>query len=206
MTKVLYGVCVSSWDKLTRYVEPRSTHPILALYRQTSIAQAYNVMLNAGRDTGTDVLILQHDDLEITDPAGEAKLIEMALSPSVALVGIAGGGNATLAWWAHDPKGHQMTDARMIDFGVRTGDVEALEGSLLVFSRWAIENLCFDIQYPGFHGYDMDVSRTARSMGQRVVVVDVDTHHHNETGFKSSASHEEWYEADRIYRQKWSME
>lgn len=202
---VLYGVCVSSWDKLKMYVEPHGTHGIMALYRQHSIAQAYNLILDASQHSGVDVLILQHDDLEVLDPDGEAKLIAATSGPDVGLVGIAGGGGAHgLAWWNHSPIGHQRTDAMMIDFGTRTGDVDILEGSLLAFGRWAIENLRFDERFPGFHSYD-EIAAQARSKGRRCVVIDVDTWHHNSMGFKSEQSQAEWSNGDRLYREKWGL-
>ncbi len=201
---VLIGVCVGSWDKLQMYVEPHGTYGILALYRQRSIAEAYNLMLAASQESGVDVLILQHDDLEVLDPDGQARLAEAVSQPGVALAGVAGGGGeGGLAWWNQNPIGHQRTDAMMIDFGTRTGDVQALEGSIMALSRWSIEHLRFDTQLPGFHGYDVDISRTAWRMGKRVVVVDVDTHHHNRMGFKSEQSHAEWLKADEIYQRKW---
>ncbi len=172
----------------------------MALSGQTNIARAYNVILDATRDV--DALILLHDDLEIVDSDAEQKFVD-ALSDGAALVGVAGGsGSQGLAWWNVDPVGHQLTDVMNIDFGRRNGDVDILEGSILVFSKWAINNVRFDVDYPGFHGYD-EVAATVRSLGKRVVVVDVDTHHHTRMGFKSDESYGEWQSADRRYREKW---
>lgn len=197
---VTYGVCVGSWRKLTAYVTPRvGARPLMALWGQTSIAEAYNKILAAT----TGPLILQHDDLEITDPDGEAKLLD-ALTGDVALAGVAGGGGAGLAWWNQHPVGHQRTDAMDIDFGARAGEVELLEGSVLALSAWAVENLRFDARFPGFHGYD-EIAAQARHAGRRVVVVDVDTHHHTPMGFRSQASHAQWVACDQLYRDKWGL-
>jgi hypothetical protein len=208
--KIAYGVCVSSWDKFRDYVAPglsSMTSSVHALHGRAAIAQAYNQILDACSFDGTEVLILQHDDLEITDPDGVAKLLAPFEDSSVALVGVAGGGGAHgLAWWGQSPIGHQRTDVMDIDFGTRTGDVDLLEGSLLVFSRWAIRNLRFDESFPGFHGYD-EIAMQVKGYfpDRRNVVVDVDTHHHNAMGFKSPESHAEWLAADELYRKKWNL-
>ena len=198
-----YGVCVGSWDKFHTYVAPHTVgRRVHTRFGETSIAQAYNSILDAC--SGEVPLILLHDDLELTDPAAEAKLLA-AVEPGVGLVGVAGGGGKHgLAWWLYDPVGHQQTDVLNIDFGPRTGDVDLLEGSLLVFSPWAVKILRFDERFPGFHGYD-EISAQARAAGMRVTVADVDTHHHSALGFKTDASHLQWLEADRLYREKWGL-
>lgn len=200
---VAHGCCVGSWDRFTRYVVPHAMGPILCLSGQTSIAVAYNAILSACRADEADALILQHDDLEITDPDAEAIFLATLKDPDVALVGVAGGqGDAGLAWWNRSPVGHQQTDSFLIDFGPRHGDVDLLEGSILVFSPWAIRNLRFDEHLTGFHGYD-SIAAQARYANKRVVVVDVDTYHHTVVGFKSRDSEAEWHCGDLYYREKW---
>lgn len=205
---VAYGCCVGSWDKYQRYVEPRipkGSSNVVAT-DQTSIAVAYNAMLDAHLPYPPDALVLQHDDLEITDPDAEAKfLAALALDPDVALVGVAGGtGIGSLAWWNANTVGHQLIDSGMLDLGPRTGYVDLLEGSILVFSPWAIEHLRFDERFPGFHGYD-DVAMIAHSYGKSAYVADVDTHHHVQLGFKSQESAEAWARADELFREKWGL-
>jgi hypothetical protein len=201
-----FGVCVGSWDKLARYVLPHvAGRPLIALSGQTSIAAAYNRILDAYQGAGLDALILQHDDLEIIDPGADAKLLAALAGPDVLLAGVAGGSGRTgLAWWNQEPVGHQLTDAMNIDFGRRTGDVTLLEGSLLAFSPAAIETLRFDTRFTGFHGYD-EIGMQVIAGNGRCVVADVDTHHHNAMGFKSANSHAEWLRADELYREKWGL-
>jgi hypothetical protein len=203
VTRVGYGVCVGSWDKFTRNVAPRTEgRPLVALYGQTQLTTAYNTILDAYRGRDLDAVILLHDDLEITDPRAERKFLE-AMAADVALVGVCGGkGDKTLAWWTSETVGHQMTDSGMLDFGPRTGDVAFIEGSIMVFGPWAVENLRFDERYPGFLGYD-DVCLTARAAGKRVVVADVDTHHHSTVGFKSPEIARAWDVAEEIFQEKW---
>jgi hypothetical protein len=217
---IVYGCCVGSQSKLERYVLPhvknRDYRDLYVLTDQTSIVAAYNHILdfyaaiantitNTWRDsvTGIDAVVLLHDDLEIVDPEFEQKIEAVLQQSNVGIIGVAGGkGTNGLAWWNTEPIGHQKTDVMNIDFGTRTGDVDILEGSLLVFSRQAMLTLRFDPRFPGFHGYD-EIGRQSNHLGLRNVVADIDTWHHNSMGFKSAASHEEWLQADQLYREKW---
>lgn len=201
-----YGTCVGSWEKLRRNVIPRTAgRPLFALSGQTQLTVAYNTILDAYKGRGLDVVILLHDDLDMVDPDAEAKFLAALADPDVALAGVCGGkGDKTLAWWESETVGRQMTDSGMLDFGSRTGDVAFIEGSVMAFSPWAVENLRFDERYPGFLGYD-DVCLTAREMGKRVTVADVDTHHHTTVGLKSPAIAAAWDIAEDIFRAKWGI-
>ena len=204
MVNIAYGSCVGSWDKLQANVIPRVVgRPLLGLSGQTQITVAYNTILDAYRGWHLDAVILLHDDLEITDPAAETKFLDVLSDPDVAIVGVCGGrGDTTLSWWNSETIGHQATDSGQLEFGPRTGDVAFIEGSIMVFSPWAVENLRFDERYPGFLGYD-DICLTAREAGKRVVVADVDTHHHSTLGFKSPAIAAAWDVAEGIFQAKW---
>lgn len=204
VVKVGYGVCVGSWDRFQRYVIPHAGPHLLATSGHTDIAVAYNNILDSYRARDFDVVILQHDDLEITDPNGERKLVAAVSECSdVTLAGVAGGSARTgLGWWNVDPVGHQRTDSGMIDFGrLESDDVDLLEGSLLVFGRWAIGHLRFDTTFRGFHGYD----EVAMQSHDRVVVVNVDTWHHTCFDFDTPESRSAWLRADEQFREKWSI-
>jgi len=205
---IAYGSCVGSWgnfrDNVVESVPPG--RPLIGLEGAVSVAVGYNTILEAYRGKGFDAVILVHDDLEITDPNAEEKFLKALAEPDVALVGVAGGmGRDSLQWWNSETVGHQMTDSGPLDFGSRTGDVSFLEGSILVFSPWAVENLRFDERYPDFRsGYD-DICLTALDAGKRNVVVDVDTHHHSPIGWKSPEVKAKFMESERIFREKWGI-
>jgi len=157
--------------------------------------------------SGFDAVVLLHDDLEIQDPDAEAKFLAAVAWPDVALVGVAGSTSAeSLYWWEHPELfGHQATDSGLLDFGPRIGDVAFLEGSILVFSPWAVENLRFDERWTDFRsGYD-DVCLHALEAGKRNVVVDVDTLHHTEVGWRSDEVRARFEESERMFRQKWGI-
>jgi Glycosyltransferase like family len=211
-----YGCCVGSWTRYDEYVRPKASTGLMqvTLTNQQSISEAYNVILSSvathnfivdGKTDKIDALVLLHDDLEIIDNDFERKVKEVFEDPKVAIIGVAGGyGVGSLAWWNADTVGHQLTDSGMLNFAKRTGDVDSLEGSLLIFSAWAMQNLRFDTRFTGFHGYD-DISMVANSRGKRVVVADIDTYHHTSLGFDSLESAELWAQADMLFRKKWGF-
>ncbi len=202
---VVYGCCTGDWEKFQRNVISRvQNRRIIATSGHTGIVAPYNMILDAVVDWNLDALILLHDDLELTDPDGEEKLINALADPQVALAGVAGGGGGSLYWWDHSPIGHQLTDVTNIDFGTREGEVTLVEGSIMALSPWLIRNLRFDSIFTGFHGYD-EIGMQIRSHGKKSVVVDVDTHHHNPTGYSSPESAEMCRLANQLYKEKWGL-
>lgn len=204
---IKHGVCVGSWAKYLHFVEPKlNDHEVIALGNQTSIARAYNMILDSLKASPCDILVLQHDDLEITDPDWVTKLEAVFEDPEVGIVGIAGARAVNgLAWWFYEKVGHQQTDGiGFLDFGERSGDVMALEGSFLAVGPWFMENMRFDEQYPGFHGYD-SVATEVYGMGKRVVVADIDTWHHTPGGFRSESSQTDWDRSSDIYDARWGF-
>lgn len=201
--KIGYGCCVGTWDKFYRYVEPNvpKDRPLVAVSNQISISVAYNAILDSFRVYDVDAVILLHDDLEMVDPNTEQKVIDaLNYCETTALVGVAGGG-PSLAWWNVEPIGHQQTDSTFIDFGLRTGFVDMIEGSFMAFAPWAIQELRFDERYE-FLGYD-DVCLHARQTGRQVYVADIDTYHHSTVGYKSEAVRQMWERSEIIFKQKW---
>lgn len=204
---IIHGVCVGSWTKFEQYVVPHlEDHPCIALENQTSIAHAYNQIIDAAQIEAPDILVLQHDDLEITDPQWVAKLEAVFAEPDVGIVGVAGARDVTgLAWWFYQTVGHQMTDGiGFLDFGERSGDVEALEGSFLALGPWFLQNMRFDEHYPGFHGYD-SIATDVYVSGKRVIVADIDTWHHTPGGFRSESSQADWDRSSDIYDARWGF-
>jgi hypothetical protein len=178
---------------------------MFAVSGQTSIGAAYNRILASVRPSEVDALILQHDDLEITDPNAEERFIDALHDPEVALVGVAGGSaRGGLAWWDHSPVGHQQIEGWLIDFGDREGPVELIEGSIMVFAPWVIGRMWFN-ETPGFHGYDEIAYRMHRLFEAKIVVIDVATYHHTHVGFKSVEDGVEWREHDRRFKERWGI-
>lgn len=203
MVKIAYGCCVGSWDRFNENVR-RDDRPMFAISGNESITKAYNKILASVSLHYFDYLVLQHDDLLITDPNAEKKFIEAFQIPNVEVVGIAGGGiTCGLAWWNSNPIGHQRVRTHTIDFGQRTGFVENVEGSFYVFSNWAIQNLRFDEDFQGFNGGYDEVTVRLRNYGKLAYVADIDTYHQTDVGFASQAKADAWNAADQLFREKW---
>lgn len=204
MVSLVFGCCVGSWEKFAANVGPRTfDFPVIALAGQASIARAYNQILTIAAHARAGALVLVHDDLEITDPLAVDKIVAAAAEPDVALIGVAGGSSRNgLPWWTAEPIGHQQTDTHLIDFGSRAGDVDLIEGSIMVFTPWAVANLRFDETYRGYHGYD-EIAMQAQADCMRVMVADIDTHHHTTVGFRSAESETAWHEANARFHGKW---
>lgn len=203
---IVYGCCVGSWEKFQRYVVPATQGRwVIATSGHSGIVAAYNLILEAVQDERElEALILMHDDLELLDPDAEAKLVAPLADPDVAIVGVAGGGGASLYWWEHGPIGHQRTDVMNIDFGTRTGEVTLVEGSVMALSPWLVRNLRFDPQFTYFHGYD-EIGMQVQLHKKKSVIVDVDTHHHNPMGYASEHSAAMCRLANKLYQEKWGL-
>lgn len=203
----MYGTVTNSRDRVDRYLKPRipldDGRQLIELWGQKSITSGYNRLLEIAHEAAAEMLVLLHDDLELIDPHAEMKLLAAIQQPDVAIAGIAGGrGVFSLAWWEAPIRlGRQLTDSGMLDFGPRFGDVDSLEGSLLAFSPWAIASLRYDERMTGFRCCD-EICITAVRAGKRVVVTDVDTHHHTSLGFTSEAVQREWFANDALYRER----
>lgn len=207
--RVAYGCVTNSLERVRNFVIPRvGNRPLTLLWNQTSMTRAYNEILDSWSVDPPDVLILVHDDLELTDPDAERKFYEALQRDDIELVGVAGGFDIEahgLAWWNAKTVGHQLTDSRPLEFGPREGYVTSLEGSVMALSPWGVRNVRFDETFTGFHGYD-DIGMTVNVEHRRGVwVADVDTHHHTQLGFDSPDGFTAWLEADRKFREKWNL-
>jgi hypothetical protein len=205
--KVAYGCVTNSFERVQKYVLPRiGNRPLTLLWNQTSITQAYNQILNSWQSSNVDVIILLHDDLELIDPNAEEKFLHALADPMVGIAGVCGGfGVSGLAWWNAATVGHQLTDSGFLEFGPRGGVVDSIEGSVMAFGSWAIDNLRFDENFTGFHGYDDIGLEVTRKHKKHVMVVDVDTYHHTTFGFDSVESEQAWFDADTKFKRKWNL-
>jgi SAM-dependent methyltransferase len=108
-----------------------------------------------------------------------------------------------LEWWDGEGVGRCAETRGVVDFGTRTGDVDAVDGLILVLSPWAVRNLRFDsATFAGFHAYDIDFCLQARAAGRTVKVIDVDLFHHTKGGFGDEVG---FRLADAAFRRKWGL-
>lgn len=208
----ILGCCVSSQHKYQTYVESAAEKldaTGVGFGDSTNIAVTYNALTLLAREHLTakpDALVLLHDDLEITDEKFELKVEEAFAEENVELLGVAGGrGTRGLDWWSYSPIGHQWLEDQLIDFTQREGEVDGLEGSIMILSPWVLEHLTFDESYGGFYGYDCDLPQQVVRAGKKVKVVDIDTVHHSQLGFKTPALRLQFGETNAKFRAKWGF-
>jgi Glycosyltransferase like family len=190
------------------------------VYRATSsIFRSYNLILDraAARDD-LEALVLVHQDTEIVDPELCAKLRATLADPDVGIVGCIGAtGVRSLAWWegsvtwasfihryaelgGGDLPGFSWPTGDRPAFA-RTGEVDVVDGFLLVLSPWVVRNLRFDESLGSLHGYDVDLCLQARAAGRKVVTADLRAIHNHSLDLVSDI--EGWVEAHMRLAEKW---
>lgn len=189
-----------------------------------SIFRNYNLLLDeAARIEGLETIVLIHQDAEITDKEFIPKVREaLASTPDVAIVGCAGAvGVRNIAWWEgsvtwasfnHKYKemgGGEVPAVSWLKDDVapyaRLGEVDSVDGFVMAFSPWAIQNLRFDESIgTRLHGYDFDICMQARQAGKKVVTADLKVVHHHSLELVSDA--ESWINAHVTLSRKWDSE
>ncbi len=184
-----------------------------------TIFESYNAILDraAGLED-LEALVLVHQDAElVTD--GFCAIARRALEdPEVGLVGCVGAiGVRSIAWWEgsvtqasfanrYDEHGGGDLPAFSWDWSdappyARTGEVETLDGFVLVLSPWVAREVRFDVALGGFHGYDLDFCLQVRERGRKVVTADFRAIHHRP--LQMIPDLDEWTRAHIRVGEKW---
>jgi hypothetical protein len=164
-------------------------------------------------------VVIIHQDAEIVDPEFLPKIRAALSDPEVALVGCAGALDVrSIAWWEGSVTWASFTH-RFEEFGggeipaltwypekipayAETGEVDSIDGFVMAFSPWAVENLRFDESIGGvLHGYDFDICMQARAADKKVVTADLRAVHHHSLVLISGI--ETWIEAHMKLAEKW---
>jgi hypothetical protein len=83
----------------------------------------------------------------------------------------------------------------------RTGEVDTLDGFLLVLSPWAVANIRFDESLGQLHGYDFDFCLQVRHAGKKAITADFRAiHSHSLQPFSVP---EDWIQAHMKIAEKW---
>ena len=184
-----------------------------------SIFRSYNAILDqfAGRED-LEALVLVHQDAEIADADFCAIVRRSLADPEVGLVGCVGAvGVRSIAWWEasvtcasfinrYDEHGGgdlpsfswAWSDAPAY---ARVGEVETLDGFVLVLSPWVVRSVRFDENLGAFHGYDLDFCLQVRAAGHTVVTADFRAIHHRQLDMVPDP--EEWAQAHIALADKW---
>jgi hypothetical protein len=202
---------------IQRAAEPDSEiHPMGSV---GSIFRSYNALLDlfAPRED-LEALVLVHQDAEIVD-ADFCQTVRRALEdPEVGLVGCVGAvGVRSIAWWEasvtcasfinrYEEHGGGDLPSFSWDWDeapayARIGEVETLDGFVLVLSPWVVRNIRFDESLGAFHGYDLDFCLQVRAAGRKVRTADFRAIHHRQ--LEMVPDPEQWVEAHVRVADKW---
>lgn len=211
----VYRQCAEKGIRLA--AEPDSQ--VLSLPAAGSLFASYNRLMDSvvARED-LEALVLLHQDTEIVDRDFCAKARAALSDPEVGVVGCVGAlGVRSIAWWEgsvaqasfiHRYAEHGGGDlpAFSWDWGeappyARTGEVDTVDGFLLVLSPWVVSNVRFDESLGQIHGYDFDFCLQVRSAGRRVVTADFRAVHHHSLDLVSDL--EEWISAHVKVAEKW---
>jgi hypothetical protein len=141
--------------------------------------------------------------------------VRQALSdPAVAVVGAAGGiGAPGIAWWEGTVSaapgvqrylphgGGELPAFGWADPEAPLGEVDTVDGSLMVLSRWAVRTIRFDESLRVGHGFDADYCRQVRAAGRKVVTADLRTVLHHDLELVEDI--DLWIEGHQQVAEKW---
>ena len=198
--------------------EPDSV--VLPLTSIGSIFESYNALLDrAAEIDDLEALVLVHQDAEIVDADFSQTVRGVLRDPGVGLIGCVGAiGVRSIAWWEgsvslasfihrYDDHGGGDLPAFSWIWGdappyARTGEVDTVDGFLMVLSPWVVRNLRFDEGLGALHGYDFDFCLQVRAAGKKVVTADFRAvHNHSLQPFSDP---ETWISAHIQVAEKWA--
>ncbi len=218
---IAFGASIGEVEPFRDHAEPgilRAAEPGAEIYRFAAsgpISRTYNLMLDAaGRHDDLEALVLVHSHVEIVDPGFCAKVREAMRDPEVAVLGCTGSTGATgIAWWEGAVRtapvvqhygehgGGEMVAFSWAEHEPAPGEVDTLDGFLLVLSPWAVRNVRFDEALALGHGFDLDYCLQVRAQGRKLMTADLRVIHHR--GLELISDLELWAEAHIQVAEKW---
>jgi Glycosyltransferase like family len=189
----LYDRCAA--PGISRAAEPDSV--VFAHQSAGSVFRNYNLLLDkAAAYEDLEALVLLHQDVELVDSDFAAKIRKALSDPDVAIVGCAGAvGVRSIAWWqgaltwaglTHRYQEYGGGDFPAISWRpeavpsyASTGEVDSIDGFVMVLSPWAVRELRFDESLGELHGYDFDICMQARAAGKKVATAQFRAIHHH---------------------------
>ena len=222
---IAFGCSVTKPDAYRSFAEPgirRAAEPdseVFALESIGSIFSSYNAILErAAGIEELEALVLVHQDAEIMDADFCAKARAAFADPDVGVAGCVGAvGVRSLAWWegsvslasfSHRHLEHGGGDLPGFSWDwdeappyARVGEVDTVDGFLLVLSPWAVRTIRFDESLGQLHGYDFDYCLQVRAAGRKVITIDVSAIHNHSLELVSEP--ETWIRAHMRLAEKW---
>jgi Glycosyltransferase like family len=203
---------------IARVAEPDSV--VLDNPSSGSIFRSYNALMDevAGRED-LEALVLLHQDTELADSGFCAKVRRVLADPQVGVIGVVGAlGVRSIAWWEGSVTWASFSH-RYTEFGggefpalawddtklppyAQTGEVDSVDGFMLVLSPWVVRNVRFDEELGGLlHGYDFDFCLQVRERGKTIRTENIKAVHHHSLELASDL--DDWAAAYIRVIEKW---
>ncbi len=197
--------------------EPDSV--VLPLPSEGSIFHNYNLLMDrAAKLDNLEALVLVHQDAELVDRDFASRIRTVLQDPDVGVVGCVGAiGVRTISWWegsvaqasfVHRYEEHGGGDLPSFSWAwdeappyARVGEVDTIDGFVIVMSPWVVENLRFDESLGQFHGYDFDFCLQVRAAGRKVLTADFRAIHNH--ALQPFDDPEPWIQAHIDICEKW---
>ena len=200
---IVFGTAVTDPETYDRCAAPgieRAAEPdsvVLAHQTAGSLFRNYNLLLDmAAEHEDMEALVLVHQDAELDDLDFAAKVRDALRDPEVAIIGCVGAvGVRSIAWWQGAVTWASVThryqeygggdteaagwDPEKVPSYAEPGEVDSIDGVVMVLSPWAVRELRFDESLGNLHGYDFDICMQARAAGKKVMTVDFRVIHHH---------------------------
>jgi hypothetical protein len=200
---IAFGTAVTSVEQYERYAQPGielASEPdseVIVQQSMGSLFRNYNLMLDLASELpDLEALVLVHQDAELVDADFCDKARKALADPDVGLVGCAGAiGVRSIAWWEGAVTwasfNHRYDEFGGGDFPAMTwdssdvppvakmGEVDSIDGFLMLLSPWAVRELRFDETLGMLHGYDFDFCCQVRAAGKKVVTADLRAIHNH---------------------------
>jgi hypothetical protein len=220
---IAFGSSIGETEPFHRYCEPgirfvaEPDSKIYAFAAAGPISRTYNLMLGAAaaRDD-LEALVLVHSHAQLVEPAFCQKVRQVLSDSEVAVAGCVGAtGVRSIAWWEgrvrSGPVVHRYLEhggGEMPAFSWTTrepapGEVDAVDGFLLVLSPWAVRNLRFDEGLFLGTGFESDFCMQARAAGRKVLAADFAVVYHRSLEVVPKEALELWVEAHMQWAEKW---
>ncbi|MQA76420.1 MAG: hypothetical protein GEU88_19195, partial [Solirubrobacterales bacterium] len=224
---IAFGSAVTAPDTYESYAAPgirlaaEPDSEVMAHAADGSLFRNYNLLLDrAAEFDDLEALVIVHQDTEIVDPQFCAKVREALADPQVGLAGCVGAiGVRSIAWWEGSVTWASFTHRYPeSEFGggefpgfawvdedkppyARVGEVDSVDGFLMVLAPWTVREVRFDESLGKIHGYDFDFCLQVREAGRKVVTADLRVVHHHSLTLIGDP--DVWVEGHMRVAEKW---
>jgi hypothetical protein len=204
---IAFGAAITKPDVYASCAEPgiqRSLEADSIVLSKPSIGSlqaSYNALIDeAAAVDGLEALVLVHQDAEIIVSDFCARIRRVLADPEV--------GSVTQASFIHRYGEHGGGDLPAFTWDwstappyARLGEVDTVDGFLLVLTPWALRHVRFDEGLGQLHGYDLDLCLQVRAAGKKVMTADVRAIHNHSLTLVNDP--EGWIRAHMMVAEKW---